>query len=210
MKSVRRSRTALIVLLVGALAAMLAACSAPRTSAPETTDPGSSPQSPEDYAWSRVTNQYPDAQRPEVDVVRVVTPSEWAPAVVACLAEDGFEAEALADGGIRSEVTGEQGEAYAIAYYTCTIRYPIDPKYLQPLNDDQLAVLYAYTRDVLAPCLESFGLVVPDAPTLEVFVENKGVAAWNVYADVPTKVTSDEMWQEISAKCPQYPPDLFG
>lgn len=199
------------MLLVGALAAMLAACSAPGASAPETTDPGSSTQSREDYAWSRVTNQYPDAQRPEVDVVRVVTPSEWAPAVVACLAEDGFEAEALADGGIRSEVTGEQGEAYAIAYYTCTIKYPIDPKYLQPLTDVQLSRLYVYSRDTLAPCLESFGLEVPSPPTLEVFIENDGgMMAWNIYADVPAKVHSNDLWQEISAACPQYPPDLYG
>lgn len=194
----------------GAAAAfLLTACSAPGSEPPAPSTSESSLSEVADAAWAQVSARYPGAVRPEADLVRTVAPPEWATTIAECLNGEGFDAVAQPDGSVFFD-TAEQGEAYAVALYTCKIRYPIDPKFQGPLNDEQLRRIYDYSKAVLTPCLESFGIAVPEPPSLEVFLEKHGSPdAWNIYGDVQNQVKSNDQWQEISAACPQYPTDLY-
>ena len=192
-----------------AVAFLVSACAAPVDQPPTTPDSAISLTDAADAAWAQVSAQYPDAVRPEADLVRTVAPPEWATAIAECLNAEGFGAIAQADGSVYFD-TGEQDEAYSVALYTCKIRYPIDPKFQGPLNDEQLRRVYEYSKTTLAPCLESFGIAVPEPPSLELFLEKRGnPEAWNIYGDVHNILKSNAQWQEINATCPQYPSDIY-
>ncbi|WP_157981693.1 hypothetical protein [Protaetiibacter intestinalis] len=207
-----RRRTVLFGLVLVAVVLSGCAVTPPGTRA---TTPASEPddyswKAQSDAAWERVLDVDADAERPDVAMERFVGNEEWATTVVACLSEEGFDAEAKPDGGIFYDY-GSQRAAYAMALYVCTTKYPVDPRYLQPLTDEQLAELYAYSSQTLKPCLEAQGLVVPDLPSLQVYLDaHGGVEAWNPYADPTHAIDSSEKWDEISANCPPYPPGLYG
>lgn len=163
-----------------------------------------------DEAWAMVHDQFPDAIRPDVAVVRTVLPNEWNSAVADCLADQGFIVKVTPDGGVESgEIKPSQQEPYAVAFYTCQASYPLDPIYLVPLNDEQLAFLYAYDRDTLAKCLENEGYQVPARPSEQEFVQNyEQTGGWAIYSMV-TPGSADD-WYAINKKCPQFPEGLYG
>ncbi len=51
-----------------------------------------------DQSWQRVESAFPDAERPDVDLVRFIDQSEWAEVIVACLVEQGVDAKVSNDG----------------------------------------------------------------------------------------------------------------
>lgn len=94
----------------------------------------------DDQAWAGVLDQFPDAIRPDVTVVRTVLPDAWNNAVADCLADQGFAATVTPDGGVQSGVLSPpQEESYAVALYSCQVSYPVDPVHL---GAHQLAYLH--------------------------------------------------------------------
>lgn len=157
----------------------------------------------------RLESMHPEVVVPEVDRVRYVTPEEWAPALAACLTSEGFETTTHADGGIRvGTIPPEQAEAQAIAVFSCSLRYPVDPQHAVPLNDDQLYYLYDYFLSELVPCLEESGYSISAAPTWQVFQETFHSAPWSPYDDVSPIDEGD--WLAINEDCPQQPEQLIG
>ncbi len=101
----------------------------------------------------RVQWLHPGAVIPDVERVRFVSATDgrlpwlnaW-PVRVSRLRRDPM--------GIHAElIPPEQGEAQAIAFYVCSVRYPIDPIYLVPLAEDQMYYLYDYYVLNLSPVL---------------------------------------------------------
>jgi hypothetical protein len=167
-------------------------------------------QSALDFQWEQVVLELPNAVRPEIEMVRFVEDDEWAPVMEGCMHDLGWpDVVAAPDGGLESgEMQSSQAGAHALAMYTCTAKYPLDPKYSVPLTDEELSDLYDYLADELQPCLEGEGYATPPAPSREKFIETSGEAGggWNLYENVAGNM--DE-WYAINEKCPQQPEDMY-
>ncbi len=161
------------------------------------------------YERDRVEWLHPGAVIPDVERVRFVSATEWALAMAECMVGEGFQVTARPDGGIHAElVPPEQGEAQAIAFYVCSVRYPIDPIYLVPLAEDQMYYLYDYYVLELVPCLEAEGHAISEPPSWQVFRDGYLTDPWSPYSDLPPSDEDD--WIAINEKCPQQPANLFG
>jgi hypothetical protein len=210
-----------VITLVSVLAAIsLAACAAPT---PEATSPSSVATSPAegsgsvadqlDAYWDYVSGRVNGADRPDVELVRLVDPYEWPQVQAECMHGEGFpDVAILPDGGLQPGLSDEaQESAYLLSRYVCTAKYPIDPKYAAPLTAEQIGAVYDYYLDDLVPCLEDNGYSVPEPPSREVFEENFAGERWSPYAEVfgaDPSIPIDEYYR-VSAECPQWPTDLF-
>ncbi len=173
-------------------------------SQPPAVDTGIDPLLAEslEASWTEFSARYPDVSRPDVEVVRIMDAQARPAQLVDCLHEEGFPEAALdPDGGIAYE--GSQLPAYDLAMYVCGARYPIDPKYLQPLTDEQLGALYDYYANELVPCIEAEGYSAPEAPTRQYFIEHYDEGAWLVYSDVSDATSSEAEWYRMNDVCPQ-------
>lgn len=146
-----------------------------------------------DRAWQEVQRMFPNAERPQVDQVRVVAAGEWAEVVAQCIEELGYPATARDDGGISFGSTPDaQAEQQNVASYTCRVRYPIDPAYSLPPTDDEIAYLYDYYRGTLVPCLSERGYEI-DMPSKGTFVELAKVQGvpWSPYQELASVEAGD-------------------
>lgn len=157
-----------------------------------------------DASWQEFSARYPGIERPDVAVEKVMDAEGYPAQLVDCVHEAGFPEVTLdPDGGIAYE--GSQLPAYDLALYTCSARFPVDPKYTQPLDDEQLSKLYDYYTQELVPCIESEGYTAPEAPTRQYFIEHYLEGAWQVYAGVAdaTQTGSMSEWYRMNEVCPQ-------
>lgn len=146
----------------------------------------------------------------DVEFERYVTPDEWASLTVTCLVDQGIPAVLLPDGGVGfGNIPPEQAQAQREAAYRCSVRFPFDPRYEQPLSNEQLQILYEYRTGELAECLKSEGYIVPDPPTVEVFIESHadpGAVVWHPYPEDDPRLHDMDEWYRINEVCPQNPP----
>ena len=159
-----------------------------------------------DKEWEALLADFPDATRPEVDLVRFVSLEDWPLAYSECLTERGFPATVSEDGGVGTQVRAGQEQAAAMARYECGAEYPTDPKYTVPLNDSQLEYIYAYFTGELMTCLTDKGIAVENVPSLQTFQEEyyteKG---WTPYSSIDPGAR-DNMMQD----CPETPSGIYG
>lgn len=143
--------------------------------------------------------------------IRFIHPDEWTALMVSCLAEEGWTVTTSPDGGVLfPEVTEEQAVEMENANDLCWERYPVDPKYRQPLTREQLTILYNWHVNTTIPCMEAEGFTGFDPPSLESFIENYEQEAWSPYTDV--NVSGQIAQRPAGSACPQLPPIdvLFG
>lgn len=202
----------LVSLLVAV--ALLTGCSSANPQAVEGSGPeptassASDARSVADSLWRSLAARYPGAERPSVDLVRYVTPREWATAQSDCLHEAGFpDVSVMDDGGLQVlGVPDSQKEALAVAQYVCGVKYAIDPQYTDPFTEDELNSIYVYYVDFLVPCLTGQGYSVADVPSRGSFVDSRG--RWSPYESV--EPGTQESWVALNKTCPQWPDGLFG
>jgi hypothetical protein len=149
-------------------------------------------------------SRFPDAVIQDVDRIRFVTPEEWPQAIADCLTEQGFEASVSRDGGVETSYTAEQEEPTELARYGCNAKYPVHPKYSQPLNEAQLKYLYDYYVNTLTACLEAEDISVSEAPSFSSFLDADESERWFPYRSI------DRYSPELEEKCPQSPSGLHG
>lgn len=161
-------------------------------------------------ALDDLLRDFPDAEVPDVERVRLVSLEEWPLAMAECLSAEGFGAVAE-DGGLSASAPFGQELPYAIAYYVCSVEYPIDPRVMVPLVEDQIRYLYDYYTQVMTPCLEAEGYEVPEPPSRQTFVSTYGQpGSWAPYTLVTEAVSSQEEWDRINRLCTQTPVELYG
>lgn len=161
-------------------------------------------------ALDALLRDFPDAEVPNVERVRLVSLEEWPFAIAECLTAEGFVAIAE-DGGFSSGAPFGQELPYALAYYVCSVEYPINPREMVPLVEDQIRYLYDYYTQVMTPCLEAEGYEVPPAPSQQTFVSTYGQPeSWAPYTLVAEAASSQEEWDRINRLCTQTPAGLFG
>lgn len=207
-----------VLLVLGASGCAASGAPEPRptlssvSTAGPTSEPNESTGIPEDDpAWALVVEQYPNAKRPTVSVVREVALSEWPIAFADCLTSSGFRSTPTPDGGTKTDaVPAAQEEAFAVAHYVCKKSYPLEAKYTTPLSQNQVAALYEYFTEQLTPCLRGQGVDVDEAPSLEVFSETLNTSsAWSPYLSIQVENLTLDQWNELSVTCPQFPEHVY-
>ncbi|MCJ1674630.1 hypothetical protein MT355_15325 [Rathayibacter sp. VKM Ac-2929] len=217
--SLRSSVTrALAVLSIVAIATSLSGCSAGDAAPPKPTVPPLPAAEVEralvqkqDAAWELLAVKYPNAVRPEVDVIRTVNPAESTSSIADCMVSAGFpETKAGPDGGLDyGSFPTEQTQTHDIALFVCRAQYPMDPRFDTPPTEAQYEYLYHYFAHDLTECLESHGIDVPEAPTYETFRDTiNSREAWSPYLSY--EPTGNTQWLAVNTDCPQMPPGYFG
>lgn len=137
--------------------------------------------------------------------VQALTYPERVELVVACIEEHGFDASSYEGFGIRVESSSEeQGELATQIEGDCweetDERYPPPP----PLLPEER---YTYMVEV-AECLRELGHDVPDAPTVDAYVDQASadppsVELWDPYAILARRGL--DTWAIQRDACPPYP-----
>ena len=178
----------------------------PSTAADQTPDAARATTGPEGETPERITREewlegiaeMSDLEDPpEVDMVREVGEDEAGRVLAQCLTDAGFPSSEVGD-GVRTDLEGEQEEAYELALYVCTAQYPPPMRYLQPLGDEQLRILYDYQSSEVVDCLVAAGFDRPTVPTLEVFIADfRANRPWNPVLEAdPERTSGCEEWPE--------------
>lgn len=204
------------VAIVAGLGLALTACSSnsPASTpspAPTSSETAAGVADPLDDLWNfYVASQFPDAKRPNVNLVRYVAPNELSGVKADCLHEGGYpDASVTADGGLSYGVVPEgQEEALAIALYVCSVQFQSDPKFSGPLSAEQLDTLYDYYTGELAQCIEAQGFTVADAPSRATFIDSYQSTGWSPYQSL-TQI-SQQQWDDLNEACPQWPSGFYG
>lgn len=152
--------------------------------------------------------QFPDATAPVVERERFIEPEESVTVIPNCLTEQGFPTVGGADGSWTTETRTQDVEKLGLARYTCSMKFPVNPKYSARLNESQIAYIYNYQTQILTPCLEDAGYTVDAPPSLEDFVASyfSSEAGWQPYEHV----NAGGLTASLYVQCPQSPEHLFG
>lgn len=163
----------------------------------------------QDQYWAATGALFPELTRPTVEVVGAVLPEEWGRAVAQCMADGGFSGTATADGGFETgAIEPAIAPSYYLALYVCEASHPVDPRFSRGLDRAQLRYLYAYYRDVLAPCLSEHGYQPDALPSDQSFADTYASERWSPYDGV--RPASAEEWADLQRACPQFPERLLG
>ena len=138
---------------------------------------------------------------PRIDLVRWISPEEWAPSMLGCLTGQGLPVGYTADGGIdSSRVPSNEQPALQLAMYSCTAQFTVDPRYSMPLNAEQRGILYDFLTTSYVPCLGGLGIEVAVPPSRQRFIAAGDDDGWQPQLGLPRgRVT------EANAACPVRP-----
>ncbi len=152
----------------------------------------------EGLAEQRPEYEFPD----EVPVIQWVTPEEQDALFERCMRDRGFPP---GDNGAYSSLT--QDEPLWISIYVCAGSYPLAERYVQPLNDAQIRLVYEYTRDVMIPCYNANGWPVDPAslPSEDTYVQTWGTTDPWIPPPSPESMDSDTV-STFGEVCPLMPP----
>jgi len=166
-----------------------------------------------DQEWQSLQARYPSAERPQVERVRYVSLEEWDDAIAECLQREGYSQVAVGPtGGVSYEgIADSQMQAFAIAQFSCSVQYPVDPKYFQPLTEEILTRLYDYSVGELTQCVEDLGYEVSAAPSLRTFVDSYSTDPWSPFGDALMQANEQgaDATIRLFDECPQEPSDLW-
>lgn len=197
------------LLLTGAV---FAGCAPARPATePDPAPPVDYQQQANDEWWDLWMVDYPDAVKPDVDVVREITPSERGSAMATCLSAAGYEGTIVQpDGSIGFALAPEgQEEAQAIATYICHAQYPVSEKYLRPLTPQQFGELYDYWTGELAKCLADHGFEASEEPpSRERYIQENTSLSWNPFNGM-YEAMGEEEYFTIAAACPRDPEHIY-
>ncbi|WP_439564168.1 hypothetical protein [Microcella sp.] len=210
-------RTSALVAASVLATSILASCATPGEHLSAVTDRAEGTevmQETLDQAWREVVAVDPGAVRPDVELIRLVSLDEWAPTTASCLADEGFKdvtIDASGQGVLVGDLAEAQRSAYQLALYVCAARYPLDPKYNEPLDEAQMKKLYEYYVNELSTCLRELGYEPSPAPSLQGFIDSYASDPWLpwVEASLLAAPSGPNATAELETRCPQLPPDLW-
>jgi hypothetical protein len=153
---------------------------------------------------------FPDVEIPDVQRVRFIDWREWPDVMASCLTEAGFPT-VPAGGGIPTTPPSGQEQPYALAAYSCTAQYPVNPRQTKALDDDQLRYLYEYYTLEAMPCMRELGFDdFSPPPSLQTFRDDYNTSrSWTPFTEASNGTPLD-LWAEIEETCPQVPDALYG
>lgn len=182
-------------------------------SSPETSPP---PVTSDDSEATTTTSAPGVTVSTTGDFVRFIHPDEWTLIRSTCLVEAGWPVDTTPDGGIDfSGIPSGQQSGLEAAIELCDRRFPVDPRYRQPLTETQLTILYNWYVTESIPCLEGEGFTGINPPSLDVFLDTYETEEhWAPYLDISSQLQQLQpgRWYDLNEACPQNPPvdELFG
>ena len=151
-----------------------------------------------DVQWQYV-GLTPDAPRPTVDRIRIVSTEEAEQVHKQCMVEAGYD-------NSRTNTTFGADNFERLAIYTCSAQYPLPPASYGLFSEAQLEYLYDYYVEVTVPCIEASGVEVAEVPTRDEFVQQQ---AYLFETWVPYRQLQGDLSYLSSTKC-RYVPEGFG
>ena len=151
-----------------------------------------------DREWAEVLTSFPDAIRPDVEVIETVSTNEYRDKRRACLTEAG---ETIAPG---DEWEPDGTEASAILGYVCAVEFPITPG--RPFSDLELGYLYDFLTGFTVPCMSARGYETDPPISREAFVTKWPNQNWYPYPG-GLELMAEES-EQLLAECPTEPPTL--
>ena len=158
----------------------------------------------------------PGGDNPTAATSGGLAPEEFEAAYTACMEESGWHLSKDEFGQDSIELSEGQDEDYERAAEACSSKFEVDPKYSEPLDDEQWAVVHSHYRDNVIPCLESLGYTPDDLPSLDAFTASMNspdayqIISPEVYGSIVDDVTAGR-WESpddvINDKCEVSPPD---
>ena len=134
-----------------------------------------------DFQWQYV-GLTPDAPRPTVQRIRIVSMDEAEEVHRQCMVDAGYENYRF----VETSIFGGAGNPERLAIYTCSAQYPTPPSSFGLFSEAQLDYLYDYYIEVTVPCLEATGIGVDDVPDRAQFADSATgiLTLWNPYREV--------------------------
>ena len=131
-----------------------------------------------DLQWHYV-GLTPDAPRPTVEQIRIVSMDEAEAVHRECMVAAGYDNYGI----VETAIFRQASSAERLAVYTCAAQYPVLPSSYGLFSEAQLDYLYDFYVTVTVPCIEATGIAVEGMPDRAEFVQSKdGVfALWNPY-----------------------------
>lgn len=156
--------------------------------------------------WAELHEKYPEAVRPNVSFVRFITKEEEDVVVAACLRAQGIPA-VIDENGVGTLTPIGQEQEYDLAWFACTVQFPLDPSEYQPPTDEEMYFLYRYYLDEQIPCLEARGYDISAPPGFDDFLARWWAGEmWAPYTEV--EVSDFATLEDIQDACPPLPPEL--
>lgn len=145
-----------------------------------------------------------------------LSPEEYESAYSACIEEAGWQLSRDEFGQLSIELPAEQDEDYERAANACADKFELDAKYSEPLDDEQLELIYTHYQQDAIPCLESLGYAPAALPSLDVFIatltspDAYQIISQDVYGSIIDDVKTGR-WETpddvIGGQCEMSPPD---
>ncbi|WP_010148707.1 hypothetical protein [Serinicoccus profundi] len=167
----------------------------------------------QDAAWQELG--LPESMRPEVETVRAVGPEEINDIYHSCMEEQGFPSSVDVHGQRGIEFDPSQEDALKVAGYVCSTQYPLEHKYLEPYNLEQLRLLYDWRVEETISCLRELGVETAAPPSYEVFVDDYARTGYQVWSPLSEEAVFEQLEALVAAEqdnelfdaCPDTPPD---
>ena len=151
-----------------------------------------------DNSWADLLIAFPDAERPDVEIVATVSSEEYRETRRDCLRDLGETV------GADDDWEPDGTEASALLGYTCDARYPLEPG--PPVTDAELGYLYDFLTTFTTPCLKRLGFDNPAPPSRADFVSKWPQQDWWPRAEGLEMGSPDEM--DAYDTCPSSPPSM--
>lgn len=152
---------------------------------------------------------FSDDQTP--DLVRIVSPADWAQTQVDCMTERGIPTQVSQNGIVLDEsVPLDQGDTTNLAFFQCAVQFPIDPRFNLPLPRERAELQYDFLVDTVATCLKEQGIQVSDPPSLETWLSRyyAGGESWYPFNEAASQVGMEQL-DALYLACPSDSPDLY-
>ena len=151
-----------------------------------------------DFQWQYV-GLTPDAPRPTVQRIRIVSMEEAQQVHRDCMREAGYEGNR-----INTSSTFGASSYERLAIHVCSAQYPVPPSAFGLFSEAQLDYLYDYYVDVTIPCMAASGVSVASIPSRQQFVApaTQLQQIWMPYLSV---TTDQDLTVLMNEKCPYVP-----
>lgn len=129
--------------------------------------------------------------------------------VAECLTEAGFDVHyEPRDGGMSADAdTDAEWADLERQKRLCSLQYPVDERYMQPLTRSQQEFIYTWYVTESMPCLVSAGITVEEPPSLEAWIESAEAGpAWAPWSSVLISALEEEERLDLIERCPQVLP----
>ena len=166
----------------------------------------------QDTNWRSMNLPAGAIHRPEIAPERYIGQLEFTEVIRGCTrdhARQNYRLLATYADARRLEKSGGGDYFDDLAWYECTVTFPIELDSLGLRSNAELTLIYEHFQRWVIPCLAAHGYTITDAPSREGFLED-GVVFWSPLESLFREGTiGDTEYSELRDECDAYPAWLF-